>query len=644
MASSFEEVITSPHKDALLKFIRSSPYARHLDFYEAVLEFRTLDQISDRCSFAQRLYSTFIADESEKEISIEHNTRKEIQNNLASAPTDLFDQASAEVLNGLSLSVLPRFFQSTELSGTPKVDLPADVDNGVELDVEIHFESEEPDRPLPINGQNWIRKTKQLAPVALSVCLSNLIYVMNGLVLLMFVGRLGGVASASAGLGNFFIAVTGLSVCHGVLGAEDTLCSQAFGAKNMHRVSIVFQRSILITLVIFIPIGILWLFTESVLLALGQDKEVSKLAGTFVLIYLPSLPLFIVNECLKRYLCSQGIAYPELIATLCSNIISVTFGYFLILRTSVGFYGMPIALGVSNVLTFTILSGWTILKRLHVPTWRRISASELFDRREIVEFMKLGGPAALMMCAQWVGVELHGIMAGWLGVTSLAAQAIIMNSNAAVFSIAIGGMVSVCVSVGNQMGAGRFREAMLAYLIGLFDFEILAIVIATALFLLRNAWGTLFTNVSEVHQLVAKVAPIWAIFIVSDAASGVGGGAIRGVGEQVKGAICNLFCFYVIGIPLGYWMAFPVGLNWGLSGLWVGITVASYSVSFLINGILIFGNWDQWATRARKRSVDHINTNDSIEAGIITTGPSRNSIELCDLTLTHNENASDPDR
>lgn len=483
------------------------------------------------------------------------------------------------------------------------------VEDGVDLEAELAPVANKSaielagDTPSPqFNWFNFVRKTKEFAPMALSMAFSNVVYMMNGVILLMFVGRLGETQAAAAGLANFYIAVTGIAFCTGLLAAEDTLCSQAFGAGNLKRVSLVFQRSIAIIMLVAIPVSILWLFTTPLLLALKQDPAVAKLAGTFVLIYLPSLPAYLVMDALKRFLVVQHIALPALIATLSANIICVALGAWLILATKLGVYGMPLCMALSNFLGVAFLGGWTLYKRLHVPTWRTITMKELLDMKENKDFMKLGIPGALMLCAEWIGFEIHGLMSGWLGVTPLAAQAILLNTNYTIFSFPLGMSIATTVMVGNNMGMGQYKEAFLSYLVGFIDIEVIMVVLSVTLFSLHTVWGKIFSNVPEVVALVAKTLPAMVLFLCADAAGGIGSGAIRGVGQQVKAAICNLVAFYVVGVPLGYILAFPVGADMGLPGLWLGLAAASYTSAGLVHSILLFGNWQKWAETALERA------------------------------------------
>ena len=111
--------------------------------------------------------------------------------------------------------------------------------------------------------------------------------------------------------------------------AMDTLCSQAatieFEAisdndtdnekdngegkriRGNPLVGIILQRGILIEMLLCIPIFILWAFSEPLLIALGQDPELSALASLLIKWTMPGLVPFMIFECLKKYLQAQGI-------------------------------------------------------------------------------------------------------------------------------------------------------------------------------------------------------------------------------------------------------------------------------------------------------------------------------------------------
>ena len=72
---------------------------------------------------------------------------------------------------------------------------------------------------------------------------------------LMFAGRMGDPKLVAAvGLGNMYANVTCLFILYGMNGGISTLCSQAFGSGNMHKVGIYLNQGRIINTMFFVPI------------------------------------------------------------------------------------------------------------------------------------------------------------------------------------------------------------------------------------------------------------------------------------------------------------------------------------------------------------------------------------------------------
>ena len=55
------------------------------------------------------------------------------------------------------------------------------------------------------------------------------------------------------------------------------------------------------------PISAVWIWSESILLALKQDPEVAHYAATYLRWLLPGLPAYGFNNVARRYFQSQGL-------------------------------------------------------------------------------------------------------------------------------------------------------------------------------------------------------------------------------------------------------------------------------------------------------------------------------------------------
>jgi MATE family multidrug resistance protein len=85
----------------------------------------------------------------------------------------------------------------------------------------------------------------------------------------------------------------------------------------------------------------------------------------------------------------------------------------------------------------------------------------------------------------------------------------------------------------------------------------------------RGFLPRLLTNDADVIALSASIFPIAAAFQIFDGTQVVGCGILRGMGRTRPVAWFNLLAYWVVGLPLGAWLAFRGG--WGLAGIWWGL-------------------------------------------------------------------------
>ena len=67
----------------------------------------------------------------------------------------------------------------------------------------------------------------------------------------------------------------------------------------------------------------------------------------------------------------------------------------------------------------------------------------------------------------------------------------------------------------------------------------------------------------------AAVLPIAAAFAIFDGTQAVGCGVLRGMGRVRPAMLFNLLGYWLLGLPVGAWLAFRS--DWGLAGIWWGL-------------------------------------------------------------------------
>jgi MATE family multidrug resistance protein len=162
-------------------------------------------------------------------------------------------------------------------------------------------------------------------------------------------------------------------------------------------------------------------------------------------------------------------------------------------------------------------------------------------------------------------------MAGSLGALVLDAHIIALNMAAMSFQIPLGIAIGATTRVGNLLGAGHPRGAQRAAWVAMALGAAVMSVFAVLFVLLRDWLPRVYTPDVEVGAMAAAILPIAAAFQIFDGIQVVGCGVLRGMGRTVPAVVFNLVGYWLIGLPLGWWLG-PGG-GGGLEGIWWGLVL-----------------------------------------------------------------------
>ena len=172
------------------------------------------------------------------------------------------------------------------------------------------------------------------------------------------------------------------------------------------------------------------------------------------------------------------------------------------------------------------------------------------------------------------------IMIGWIGVVELAAHQVVINMASFTFMLPLGVAIGASVRVGNLIGARDAERLRLSCRTAFAMGGGVMAVAAVIMLVYRNELPLLYLDDPAVVALAAVLLPIAGAFQIFDGVQVVGGGLMRGMGRPKAGAIVNLLGFYVVGLPLGWLLAFPGGL--GIVGIWWGLAAGLGGVALMI--------------------------------------------------------------
>jgi MATE family multidrug resistance protein len=244
-----------------------------------------------------------------------------------------------------------------------------------------------------------------------------------------------------------------------------------------------------------------------------------------------------------------------------------------------GLLGAGLSTGIANALLPLVLWAGILRFRLHEGAWRPWDA-HTFEWKGMVRYVKLGFPVGLQMALEANAFTVGFIMVGWMGVVELGAHQIVMNMASFTFMIPLGVAIGASARAGNLIGARDSEQLQVACRTSFFMGAGVMAIAAFCFIAFRNILPTFYGAEPAVAVLAATLLPIAGAFQIADGVQVVGGGLMRGMGRPQAGAIVNLIGFYILGLPLAYVLAFPLGF--GMAGIWWGLAAGLGAVAIML--------------------------------------------------------------
>lgn len=337
----------------------------------------------------------------------------------------------------------------------------------------------------------------------------------------------------------------------------------------------------------------LFIWSEPVLLALGQNPKIASLAQDFLRIGGFGMVPALVVMVLKSYLAALERTQVVLWTTVAGVFVNALICWALIF----GNWGAPeLGLRGSAIATLTVQTGSCaalIVYAAWLPSARRFRLLRNFWRPDWTVFaqvFRVGLPIGVTGVAEsglFIGAAL---MMGWIGTVELAAHGIAMEVAALAFMVHLGLSNAATVRVGRAHGEGD-RQGMreVAGVAVALSVGVAGLVIA--LFLSFPHWIiSLFIDRAKpdsaaIVDFGTTLLALAALFQLFDAMQVMALGFLRGVQDTRVPMWLAAVSYWGIGIPSSYVLAFPLGL--GGVGLWLGLVIGLVAAS----GSLMWRFW-----------------------------------------------------
>ena len=418
---------------------------------------------------------------------------------------------------------------------------------------------------------------------------------------LLFAGHIGkGLNLDGAALAISFSNITSKSLIIGFSTGMDTLCSQAYGAKNYRLVGLYFQRALLIGLLLCLPIIALCLNAEPILILIHQDSEVAAVAGMYLKILCVANPAITIYFISRKFLQTQRIVYPLIVLNVIGNIVNIISHYLFIVQFKFGVEGSAISLAIGYWTMALLYMGYIRCTSLYRSSWQGWRVDSM---NGWLHYCKYGITGLLMLCLEWWTFEIGLLIVGATSAdpkVQVGIFSVMLNVGIQMFTIPIGFGIATTVRVGNLLGENNPSLARKVSYLSLGIIFVIGIMFSTIVFGLRSEIAQLFTTDECIIAGATRTLFITAIYQNFDGLKLMGGSIIKGCGRQKIGSITNLIVYEFFAIPLSTCLCVVAKLE--AMGYWIGMGCAIIVQALTFIVIVVCTNWRQVANRAQENA------------------------------------------
>ena len=128
------------------------------------------------------------------------------------------------------------------------------------------------------------------------------------------------------------------------------------------------------------------------------------------------------------------------------------------------------------------------------------------------------------------------------------------------------------IRIGQAFGQKNHGQIRLSGFSAMFLAVGLVLIPALCFMLGSDSIARAFIDDPKVWDIASALIVIAGLFQVSDAMQSVGISLLRGMEDTRMPSIISFVAYWMLGMPLAYWLTFQLG--WGVKGVWVGFLIA----------------------------------------------------------------------
>lgn len=362
------------------------------------------------------------------------------------------------------------------------------------------------------------------------------------------------------------------------------IVSHLIGKKREEEIPVMVRQflyiAVLISIILVIALNTL---AAPIVDSLGMDAKIATITKNYLYYESFGVLSIFLYVVLRSFMDSLGLTRLSMIMMIISVPVNVTLAYGFIF----GKFSMPELGGAGNAiavsLTYTVLFFIALFLTLKHP---KINKYKIFKKEGIRfkywgEIFKLGIPIAIATALETVVFSTLSLMVSRFDTTIIASHQAALNFSGFLYSLPVSVANTATIIVAYHVGAKNYKLAKsytaLSVALGVISSGVAGLIVL----LFDTKIPYLYSTDSGVIDLTAHLL-IFAIgFALCDSFASALAGVLRGYKKVVPICLAMFVGYYIVGIPVAYYLVFTKGV--GIDGLWIGwiIGLAVYALGVL---------------------------------------------------------------
>ncbi len=376
------------------------------------------------------------------------------------------------------------------------------------------------------------------------------------------------------------VLVIGLGISYGLT----PLIAQANGRKDRDECGKLLSNSLIINTIIGLFLYAIIHFGTLIMIDhLGQSPEVVAYAKPYLGYLAFSIVPLMIFQTFKQFAEGLGFTLQAMRISIVGNLLNIVLGIIFVKGMfgiePMGVKGVGLSTLIDRVL-MALVMGFYVLRSVHFKSYLQKFKISFMDKVRSTQIIKIGAPVAMQYIFEISAFSGAAVIIGTIGTAEQAAHQIAISLAALTYMVASGIASSATIKTGNYLGEKNFTDLRRS---AIASYHVVIVIMCCTAILFIFASGILpflYTKDVGVVEIAAQLLIIAGFFQLFDGTQVVGLGVLRGIGDVNIPTYITFLSYWIIGIPLGYFLG--IYLNLGVNGIWYGLTIGLLTASILL--------------------------------------------------------------